>query len=473
MRSQYVPRNIKQQLLAAIRECERDCGDDVIKISSIADMGLFIDASCNEIVYYHSITSSLLQWTLSLYVHDVHVKNVIKTVLDDMGRIGDEDIQFILEKYRYNEERRLAGDPLDRTGVDRMLSFLKPQKFKPDVSYFSYYTHTVMLKLARSVIQNSAAFLNSRSDVFCSSEESSRSPDAENDRLYSDYKRHRERLATVYESESLGKMRRLLKSETLNGDELPVKEPPETIDTVFDQPYSSDEESEVTTPVERIVDDANNVDSYVDTEGETKGYTVDSPTLPPPTLEDLEVAEIMKGVEPVGRSPPPQHRVVGDASGIVATATRELRERDNRTDVRTYEDEDVDLMRSDLQESTRASYMDAFLSGATESDSSSAVVSSRFTREQEDRCTGFTNVSDELLRTQRATSYIERVADRDSDKTTTTTTTVRRLVLSRELRGLLRKGRVPTTVRRNPITTVSLRRDHRGSRDRSKRDRYE
>lgn len=240
MRSRYVPTNIKTQLLAAVRECESQTNDSV-KISSIADMGLYIDASCNEIVYYHSITSSVLQWTLSLYVHDAHIKNIIKTVLDDMGRIGDEDIQFILEKYKYNEELKMAGTPMSVSGVDSLLSFLRPKKFQPTVSYYSYYTQSMMLKLARSMLQNSAMFLNN--DVFNAASREGDSCDVENTMLYDEYTREKRKLATVIEKQTLQKVRSVLKEGTSNSEGMPMKEPPGDISTAYDRSHLTDSET--------------------------------------------------------------------------------------------------------------------------------------------------------------------------------------------------------------------------------------
>lgn len=473
MRSQYVPRNIKLQLLAAIRECEtrNSDADRTAKISSIADMGLFIDASCNEIVYYHSITSSVLQWTLSLYVHDAHVRNVIKTVLDDMGRVGDEDIQFILEKYRYNEERRLAGDPPDRTGVDKILSFLKPKKFQPGVSYFSYYTQSVMLKLARSLLQNSASFFNSGGDVFCIGRPAEttvpsrrNSVDAESEKLYDDYKQHREILATMNESESLDKMRELLKHDTTNGNEMSMREPPESTETVFDQPYSSEDE---------ISDDGNNeeVDKVV--------YTVESPPL---TREDREVEEILKQslMSDANRSTSKSGQTVkslnkyepGLSDFTVAVANEK-----NCTEVslqHNYED---------LKDPT---YMDAFLGGAGLVDMSDPLYPSsvqdmvpysflapklsELSMHSNVQCSKpasinqTANVSDVVVQrttmpdfvSQQATSYTKRVARNDSG--TTMTTTIRRIAMSQEMRSLLKRKRMAKVgLLRNPTPVVPLK----------------
>lgn len=316
MRSQYVPRNIKVQLLAAVRECGND-GEGTVKISSIADMGLFIDSSCNEIAYYHSITSSVLQWTMSLYVHDARVKNIIKTVLDDMGRIGDEDIQFILEKYRYNEERRLAGLRTEDTGIDKVLSILKPKKFQPSVSYFSYYSQSVMLKLARSLLQNSALFLNGDLFRIGSEPPPRRSPtgstlDVENTQLYDDYKRHRKKLATMDERVSLNRMQHALNGATSNGGGVAsVKEPPDEIVTVYDQPFSEDE----------LIDGGGG-----DDESESHPFEVRATESPPHSREDLEVERIMKrSEEPEGHSENIDRVSVGLTLGERSVSRREMR----------------------------------------------------------------------------------------------------------------------------------------------------
>lgn len=306
MRSRYVPKNIKSQLLAAVRECGNG-REASVRICSIADMGLFIDTSCNEIVYYHSITSSVLQWTLSLYVREPHVKNIIKTVLEDMGRIGDEDIQFMLAKYRFNEEQKSVGNWSDETGADRMLSFLKPKKIQPSVSYFSYYAQSMMLKLARSLLRNSVMFLNSDvfnigstvADRFGRSGGDERRTDTESARLYEDYRNHAKNMAAKGECESLEKMRRVLRERTANDEGIMMREPPEEVITAYDQPLCSEEEEDCGTETEDDVRERGGRDSdvprgtfsAVDAAG-TPAYR----TSPPHSREDLEVETIMKRV---------------------------------------------------------------------------------------------------------------------------------------------------------------------------------
>lgn len=298
MRSKYVPINIKRQLLAAISACERNEEDAAgsLKISSIAYMGLFIDASCDEIAYYHSVTSSVLQWTVSLYVSDTHVKRIIKTVLDDMGRIGDDDIQFILEKYRVNEEYRSAGRPVDGgvPGVDKLLSFLKPTKCSPTSSYLSYYSQSVMLKLARSLLRNSSVFLNG--NVFNIGpdprDEHVVSPnDEEGRQVYEDYKVHRERLAALAEGESFDNMQRALKRGMVNGKGAATREPPDYVTTPFDQSYSSSDDDDDEEKGEECVDRDPTDIVY---ERQSNGSFS---TVSPPGPEDAEVEEIFRSVD--------------------------------------------------------------------------------------------------------------------------------------------------------------------------------
>lgn len=250
-------------------------------------MGLFIDTSCNEIVYYHTITSSVLQWTLSLYICDVHIKNVIKTILDDMGRIRDEDIQFILEKYRYNEEQRMAGRSIDdsTSGIDKLLTFLKPKKFDPETSYFSYYTHSVMLKLARSLLRNSAFFLNGDAFNIGSSTPDSGTPPPGDSDLYEEYTRNKDGLSRIVEAESLEKLQHALKRGTVDSAGRPMREPPEDIETAFDQPYL-----------------ASDYDEELEEEGDHhREHNVRlkrrASNSPPRTQEDLEVEAIFKNYD--------------------------------------------------------------------------------------------------------------------------------------------------------------------------------
>lgn len=467
MRSQYVPRNIKLQLLAAIRDCRVGSGDDTVKISGIADMGLFIDASCNEIVYYHSITSSVLQWTLSLYVHDAHVRNVIKTVLDDMGRIGDDDVQFILEKYRYNEERRLAGDPLDRTGVDRVLSFLKPKKFQPGVSYFSYYTQSVMLKLARSLLQNSAVFLNGGGRGAAETAESAYRATSRNDnvteedeRLYEDYRRHRETLATLAADESLEKMRRVLDRGTVSGEGPAMRRPPETpIATPFDRTHASDAEDEYATD-DPTVDYFERHDRPVC--GSDRSVD-DERRSPPHTREDREV-ELIMGRELV----PLNARRSNDDTGHVL-ALREIGPSEPHTTALLAMQDDTTLSaaRSDNPcdgwRVTDTASIDEFLgevrpydevlSSATVSNAhtpavgSSSVIQSTSVSDLVIREDGVTTSSGTLATRNAAASYMKRVTGGSK----TLTTTVRRVAMSRELRGVLKKERLARVLRCDPI----------------------
>ncbi|KAG8270303.1 hypothetical protein J6590_088228 [Homalodisca vitripennis] len=293
MRSRYVPRNIKTQLLAAIRDCRNDAtGDDSMRISSIADLGLFVDTSCSEIVYYHAITSSVLQWTLSLYVRDDHIKNIVKTVLDDMGHIDDEDIQFILEKYRYNEEQKLAGNASSETGVGRVMSFFKPKKFQPTVSYFSYYTQSAMLKLARSLLQNSAVFLNGDAFNIGPAAPSAHDDwDNESAHLYNDYKRYRKKLDTLSEKESLERVRSVLKRGTTDVRGGAMREPPEEIVTAYDRGMSYDTSSSRSDGDDSDSEETENC--FCGEVREDVVVSIPSDESPPRTPEDREVESIM------------------------------------------------------------------------------------------------------------------------------------------------------------------------------------
>lgn len=306
MRSEYVPKNIKIQLLAAIRDCGSGATDSD-KLSSIANMGLFIHVSCNEIVYYHSITSSVLQWTMSLYVKDVRIKNIVKTVLEDMGRIRDDDIQFILEKYKHMEEERMAGRCVDdgATGISRLLGFLKPKKFQPTTSYFSYYSQSMMLKLAKSILHNSAMFLNA--DIFNIGPRNTQIGGGPDD-LYEKYAQHRERLATMAEKDSCAKMNTALRRELVNENGVAAREPPEEISTLYDQPLSSeDDESDEEEEHEEDRTRSRTTDNATGSR-DIPGFQTRPPNSPPHTQDDLEVEEILQSpkVDVAKLDAPPQ-----------------------------------------------------------------------------------------------------------------------------------------------------------------------
>src|SRR5436190_11915460 len=86
MKSKYVPQNIKTQLVSAMSRC--DIGDRS-QIERVAQLGMYIDSSCNELVYYNTLSTSIIRWSLSLYIDSAEIKRVFQVVMEDVGRICD------------------------------------------------------------------------------------------------------------------------------------------------------------------------------------------------------------------------------------------------------------------------------------------------------------------------------------------------------------------------------------------------
>jgi hypothetical protein len=159
MKSKYVPNNLKTQLVAAMSKCD---ATDHFQIERVARLGMFIDSSCNELVYYNTITTAVMRWTISLYVDSADIKRIFEMVMEDAGRICDEDIHFIMEKYRYLEES--AGGTVGKESVEGgVLGFLKARKHSPDTSLIWYYGNSLWLKILRAALRNSMNIFNSNS----------------------------------------------------------------------------------------------------------------------------------------------------------------------------------------------------------------------------------------------------------------------------------------------------------------------
>lgn len=155
MKSKYVPRNIKTQLVSAMSRC--DSGDRSA-IERVARLGMFIDSSCNELVYYNTVVTAVTRWTLSLYVEPANVKRVFEIIMDDVGRICEDDIQFIIEKYQYLEERDGSG-----TGANGLAGLLKAKKCRPDTPLIRYYGQSLWFKILRALLRNSVKMFNTDS----------------------------------------------------------------------------------------------------------------------------------------------------------------------------------------------------------------------------------------------------------------------------------------------------------------------
>lgn len=158
MKSRYVPHNLKTQLVAAMSQCD---DTDRPRIERVARLGMYIDSSCNELVYYNTITTAVMRWTVSLYVDSSDVKRIFEIVMDDAGRICDDDIHFIMEKYRYLEES--DGLAERESGEGSILGFLKAKKHSPDTSLIRYYGNCLWLKILRAILRNSFNIFNSNS----------------------------------------------------------------------------------------------------------------------------------------------------------------------------------------------------------------------------------------------------------------------------------------------------------------------
>lgn len=158
MKSKYVPTNLKTQLVAAMSQCDPS---DNRRIERVARLGMFIDTSCNELIYYNTITTAIMRWTVSLYIDSTEIKHIFEVIMEDVGRICDEDVQFIMEKYRYLEETDAltAGESNECS----LMSFLRPRKHSPDMSLIRYYGHSLWLKVLRAVLRNSINMFDSNS----------------------------------------------------------------------------------------------------------------------------------------------------------------------------------------------------------------------------------------------------------------------------------------------------------------------
>lgn len=155
MRSQYVPRNLKLKLMEELN----DCKEDRSRIEDISDMGLYIHAACNEIVYYHSITGFLIKWILSAYVASSEIKNICQRLIVDVGKITDEDIRFILSKYRYDRELKAEGRQ-PRESIDSLMSMFRDKKHSPEKSILQYYGSSMWFRIIRVTLRNSINIFN-------------------------------------------------------------------------------------------------------------------------------------------------------------------------------------------------------------------------------------------------------------------------------------------------------------------------
>jgi len=327
MRSQFVPKTIKIQLLAAIRGCENGSVDSD-RLSSIAFMGLYIHDSCNEIMYYHVISSSVLLWAASLYFGNDHSMMIIlKTVMDDIGQIRDEDIHFILEKYKYIERQKLDGLPTDddsATGMDWLFSFVKPNKTDPTESYFTHYRKSIWWRLAKSIMRNSALFMSLRSEKrYDDDPEPPGTDDA--DGMYETYKQHREQMATLTENDSFSKMNAVLRQGMPNDGGHTRKEPPHNMSTIYDYSFSPQSDDDDRTTGNQVTCDPSNSGSDVwrgtcetkisavrNKTGKRKyhhGVLVDAQS-PSYTRDDIEVQEILRSPDVGVRDVTTNHRKI-------------------------------------------------------------------------------------------------------------------------------------------------------------------
>lgn len=158
MKSKYVPHNLKTQLITAMSQCN---ATDHSRIERVARLGMFIDSSCNELVYYNTITTAVMRWTISFYVDSADIKRIFEIVMEDAGRICDDDIHFIMEKYRYLEES--GGIAGRESGEGSIIGFLKARKHSPDTSLIWYYGNCLWLKIMRAALRNSMNMFNSNS----------------------------------------------------------------------------------------------------------------------------------------------------------------------------------------------------------------------------------------------------------------------------------------------------------------------
>jgi len=161
MKSKYVPQNIKTQLVLAMSQCE---ADDRPRIERVAHFGMFIDSCCNELVFFNKLSTAVMRWTISLYIDSGEIKRIFHVIMEDVGRICDEDIQFIMEKYRYLED---SGMLKERVCSDNsLLGLLKPKKYSPDTSMMRYYGKSLWEKILRAALRNSVTIFNA--DTFSS-----------------------------------------------------------------------------------------------------------------------------------------------------------------------------------------------------------------------------------------------------------------------------------------------------------------
>lgn len=152
MKSKYVPYNLKTQLVSAMSRCD---ADDRSRIERVARLGMFIDNSCNELVYYNTVMTVVTRWTLSMYVDSDEVKRVFEVIMADVGCVCDSDIQFIMEKYHYLEERDAQFGSSFSACETGLAGLLKAKKYSPDTSLIRYYGQSLWLKILKALLRNS------------------------------------------------------------------------------------------------------------------------------------------------------------------------------------------------------------------------------------------------------------------------------------------------------------------------------
>lgn len=172
MQSKHVPQYIKRQLLTEFKmlitarknsNSNREINLNR-RISRLADLGVYIDNSCNEIVCYNSILNSIVKWICNLYMDTTSQPMIlVSIVLNDATTISHDDIQFILSKYNYleetsgNRDRELSKDSGMFNGF---MSFLKQPQCQPDKPILQYYRQTIWFKLLMSCIRNATLLFN-------------------------------------------------------------------------------------------------------------------------------------------------------------------------------------------------------------------------------------------------------------------------------------------------------------------------
>lgn len=150
IRSAYVPTNLKRQLM---NELNRP-NNDRRRIEEISSMGMYIHASCSEIMYYHSISGGVARWIVTMYVDSPVARGIFEQLVNDVSRITDDDVRFILSKYQYDQELRDAGrEP--KESVDSLMSLLGEQTHSPDKSLLRYYGNTVWHRMLRTALKKS------------------------------------------------------------------------------------------------------------------------------------------------------------------------------------------------------------------------------------------------------------------------------------------------------------------------------